>query len=203
MKILLFVLSLVAMLFLLAGCGGGDGSSTTTTTAEETTKASTTASTAETTENESGSFAQVQLATMNASGATGTATFTDVAQGVRVDLGVQGLPDSNASYLTHIHPGTCADEQGGEEEHEANHEDEQADHEEDAAEHHDEDGTMAEIEYPLPPITPDPEGRGSTSTVLEGVTVEQLFSSSPKYINVHAEGTGNPPAIACSPLTRS
>ena len=117
-------------------------------------------------------------------------------------MGVQGLPDFNASYLTHIHPGTCADEQGGEEDHEANHEDEHPNHEE-GAKHDDEEGTMAEIEYPLPPITADPEGRGSTSTVLEGVTVEQLFSGSPKYINVHAEGSGNPPAIACGSLTGS
>jgi Cu/Zn superoxide dismutase len=205
MKILLFGLSLVAMLFLLAGCGGGGGggSSTSTTTSEETTEASTTASTPASTENESGNFAEVQLTPMNDSGATGTATFTDVAQGVRVELGVQGLPDPNASYLTHIHPGTCADEQGGEEEHEANREADHADHEEGAAEHHNEEGTMAEIEYPLPPITPDPQGRGTTTTVLEGVTVEQLFSGSSKYINVHAEGSGNPPAIACGPLTRS
>jgi hypothetical protein len=205
MKILLLGLSLVTTLFLLAGCGGdgGGGSSTSTTASEETTKASTTASTTASTETESGNFAQVQLTPMNDSGVTGTATFTDVAQGVRVDLGVQGLPDPNASYLTHIHPGTCADEeQGGEADHEANHDDEHAGHDQ-GGEHHDEEGTMAEIEYPLPPITPDPEGRGSTSTVLEGVTVEQLFSGGPKYINVHAEGTGNPPAIACSPLTRS
>jgi Cu/Zn superoxide dismutase len=195
-------LSVVAVIFLLAGCGGGgggEGSSARTTTSEETTKASTTASTAETTENESGEFATVQLAPMNDSGTNGTVTFTDVAEGVRVDLGVQGLPDPNASYLTHIHPGTCTDEQGGEEEHEANHEDEHAQ----GTEHHEEEETMAEIEYPLPPITPDSQGRGTITTVLQGVTVEQLFSGSPKYINVHAEGTGNPPAIACSPLTRS
>ena len=201
MKILLFGLSLVAMLFLLAGCGGGGGSSAGTTTSQETTKASTTASTTASTENESGNFAQVQLAPMNGSGVTGTATFTDVAQGVRVDLGVQGLPDPNASYLTHIHTGTCADEeQGGEADHEADHEDEHAGP--DQGGEHNEEGPMAEIEYPLPPITPDPEGKGTTTTVLEGTTVDQLFSGNPKYINVHAEGSGTPPAIACSPLSR-
>src|SRR4051794_10734187 len=201
MKILLFGLSLVAMIFFLAGCGGGGRSTSGTTTSEETTTASTTPSTAASTENETGNFAQVQLAPLNGSGVTGTASFTDVAQGVRVDLSVQGLPDPNASYLTHIHPGVCADEeQGGEEEHEAPHEDDHADH--DQGDEHNEEGTMAEIEYPLPPITPDSEGRGTTTTVLEGVTVEQLFSDNPKYINVHAEGSGNPPAIACSPLSR-
>ena len=194
MKLILLGLSLVAAIRLLAGCGGGGSSSTGTTTAEETTTA-----TSETTVSSStaGGVAKVDLAPMNDSGASGTVTFTDVAEGVQVDLEVLGLPDPNASYLTHIHPGTCADEQGGEE-HDGNYEDEHTDHDEGAD--HDEEGTMAEIEYPLPPITPDPEGNGSTITVLGGVTVEQLFSGSPKYINVHAEGSGNPPAIACSPL---
>jgi Cu/Zn superoxide dismutase len=196
MKPLFLGPSLVAAILLLAGCGGGGGLTTATTTSEETT----TASTAETTVSSAtagGGVAEVELAPMNDSSASGTATFTDVTEGVQVDLAVQGLPDPNASYLTHIHPGDCTDEQG--EEHEANHEDEHADNDQ-GAEHHGEEGTMAEIEYPLPPITPDPEGRGTTTTVLEGVTVEQLFSGSPKYINVHAEGSGNPPAIACSPL---
>jgi hypothetical protein len=194
--ILLFSLSVVAVVFLLAGCGGGGGgeSSDETTMSEETTTSS-----AETTAVEGGDFAEVGLAPTNGSGASGTATFTDVSQGVRVDLVVQGLPEPNATYLTHIHPGTCADEQGGAEgEHDSNHEGEHPDHEE-AANH--EDSEMAEIEYPLPPITPDPQGRGTITTVLDGVTVEQLFSGNPKYINVHAEGTGNPPAIACSPLS--
>jgi hypothetical protein len=196
MKLILLGPSLVAAILLLAGCGGGGGSSTgTTTTSEETT-----ASTAETTVSSSiagGGVTEVELAPMNDSGVTGTAIFTDVAEGVQVDLEVQGLPDPNASYLTHIHPGTCADEQGGEEEHDSNHEGEHADHDE-GAEY--DEGTMAEIEYPLPPIISDPEGRGTTTTVLGGVTIEQLFSGSPKYINVHAEGPGTPPAVACSPL---
>ena len=177
MKLILLSPCVVAAIFLLAGCGGGGDSSKATTTAEETT-----ASTAETTLSGTTTrgVAEVELAPMNDSDTSGTATFTDVAEGVQVDLGVQGLPNLNARYLTHIHPGTCAEEQGDSE--------------------HDE-GTMEEIEYPLPPITPDSEGRGTTTTVLEGVTVEQLFSGSPKYVNVHAEGSGDPPAIACSPLS--
>jgi len=130
---------------------------------------------------------------MNGSGASGSATFTDVARGVRVDLEVRGLPDPDASYLTHIHPGTsCAYDRGGEEH-------EHAEHDE-GAEHH--EGTMAEIEYPLPPITPDPAGRGTTTALLEGATVEQLFSGAPTYVNVHAEGSGAPPSVACGPLVR-
>lgn len=130
---------------------------------------------------------------MNGSGTTGMATFTEVAQGVvRVELSVLGLPDPNATYLTHIHPGTCADEQGGGEQEEqgSDNEDEHSGHQ----------GAMAEIEYPLRPIVADPQGRGSTITVLNGVTVQELFSGEPKYVNVHAEGSGNPPSIACGQL---
>jgi len=137
---------------------------------------------------------------MNGSGASGTATFTDVARGVRVDLEVRSLPDPDASYLTHIHPGTsCAYDRGGEEHEHAEH-DEGAEHHE-GAEY--DEGTTAEIEYPLPPVTPaDPAGRGTTTALLEGATVERLFSGPPKYVNVHAEGSGDLPPVACGPLVR-
>ena len=183
-----FACPLMAMVFVLAvGCGGTPGGSAGTTTSE-----GTPATAGGTTANYAGEVAQVGLAPVDGSGASGTATFTDVAEGVRVDLDVRGLPDPDAAYLAHIHPGTCADGQAGEEEGETDEEAAHADHE----------GTMAEIEYPLPAITPDPEGRGSTTDLLEGVTVARLFSGSPKYVNVHAAGSGNPPAIACGPLSR-
>ena len=191
MKLILLILCVVAVIFLLlAGCAsGGGGPSAGTTTSE-----GTAASTAETTASRTtgGEVVEVGLSPMNGSGASGSATFTDVARGVRVDLEVRGLPDPDASYLTHIHPGTCADHRGGEEHEHAGH-DEGAEHDE---------GTMAEIEYPLPPITPDPAGRATTTALLEGATVEQLFSGAPTYVNVHAEGSGAPPSVACGPLVR-
>src|SRR5215212_6635035 len=133
MKLIHLILCVVAVTFpLLAGCaGGGGGSSAGTTTSEETT-ASTTGS----------EVVEVGLSPVNGSGASGSATFTDVARGVRVDLEVRGLPDPDASYLTHIHPGTsCAYDQEGGEEHEHAEHDEGAEHYE-GAEHH--EGTMAE-----------------------------------------------------------
>src|SRR5215218_7247275 len=180
MKLIHLILCVVAVTSpLLAGCAGGGGCSSAGTTTSEETTASTTG----------GEVVEVGLSPMNGSGASGTATFTDVARGVRVDLDVRGLPDPDASYLTHIHPGTsCAYDRGGEEH-------EHAEHDE-GAEHH--EGTMAEIEYPLPPVTPaDPAGRGTTTALLEGATVERLFSGPPKYVNVHAEGTDDPPSVAC------
>jgi hypothetical protein len=185
------VLPTIAVLFILAGCGGtGGGGATTSAAASE----GTSAATEETTTSNNNVTATVRLTPMNGSTTTGTATFTDVAQEVvRVELRVLGLPATNAStYLTHIHPGTCAGEQSGdEEEQDSDHEHEHSDHED----------TNEEIEYPLPPISADPQGQGFTSAVLDGVTVQQLFSGEPKYINVHAEGSGNPPALACGQLS--
>jgi hypothetical protein len=103
---------------------------------------------------------------------------------------VLDLPAPDVTYLTYIHSGTCADEQGEEEEPGSDHEHEHTGYE----------GTSEEIEYPLPPITADPQGQGSTTSVLTGFTVQRLFSGEPKYINVHAEGSGNPLALACGQL---
>lgn len=50
----------------------------------------------------------IQLMTLNDSGVTGSATFTDLGDGttrVEVDVDPAGHPDMPA----HIHPGTCAD----------------------------------------------------------------------------------------------
>jgi len=190
------VLPTIAVLFILAGCGGTGGGGAYYSDEETTTSAAaserTSAATEETTTSNNNVTATVRLTPMNGSTTTGTATFTDVAQGVvRVELSVLGLPDTNAStYLTHIHPGTCADEQSGDEE------EQDSEHE-----HSDHEDTNEEIEYPLPPISADPQGQGFTSAVLDDVTVQQLFSGKPKYINVHAEGSGNPPALACGQLS--
>ncbi|MDQ3910919.1 MAG: hypothetical protein M3305_03910 [Actinomycetota bacterium] len=184
-----FVQPMIAVLLLLASCGsdsgGGSSSEEETTTTPASSTEGTSAATEETATSTINAAATVILAAMNGSGAIGAATFTDVAEGVRVDLSVQRLPAPNATYLTHIHPGTCADEPGGEEEEDA---------------HSEHAGTMAEIEYPLPPLSADSQGRGSTTAVLEDVTVVELFSGEPKYINIHAEGPGNPPSIACGQL---
>ena len=191
------VLPMIAVIFILAGCGGtggGGGSSEEETTSLSAASEGTSAATQETTTSTTNATASVGLTSMNGSGTTGTATFTEVAQGVvRVELSVLGLPVPNATYLTHIHPGTCADERAGGEEgqQDSNHEDEHSEHE---------GGTMAAVEYPLRYVTADAQGQGYTITVLNGVTIQELFSGDPKYINVHAEGPGNPPSIACGQL---
>jgi uncharacterized protein (DUF305 family) len=136
-----------------------------------------------------GGTMKLDLAPTNGSGASGTATFADTARGVEVRLQLEGLPEPGTTYLAHIHPGTCVGEGG-------NHPHEHGDHGESA-------GGQDEIEYPLDPVEAGSGSGGSSETVLEGLTVEQLSSGEPMYVNVHAEATGSeetPPSIACANL---
>jgi hypothetical protein len=57
-----------------------------------------------------------------------------------------------------------------------------------------------EIEYPLTPVESNAAGAGSSTTVLEGVAPNELLSDGPKYLNVHAAGSGDPPQLACADL---
>jgi hypothetical protein len=80
--------------------------------------------------------AEVDLKPANGTGTKGTATFTKAkgSSGVKVVLKVRELPGSGTMYLAHIHPGTCAEEEGGGGEH--------------GHSHHQEHGASEEIEYP-------------------------------------------------------
>jgi len=119
----------------------------------------------------------------------GTVTFSKADGGVKVVLEVTGLPKSGKMYLSHIHPGTCAEEEeGAEEEH---------------GHSHHEHGSSEEIEYPLSPVDPDAKGDGTSTTVVHGVTLEGLFSGDPKHINVHRPGSGEPPAMTCANLNEA
>jgi hypothetical protein len=92
-------------------------------------------------------------------------------------------------YLTHVHPGSCADKTAGE------------DH---AHSHHGgSDEPAGEIEYPLTPVVAKPEGTGSSTTMINGATVQQFISGKEFYLNVHAETTGSeelPDSLACGDL---
>jgi hypothetical protein len=137
-----------------------------------------------------GDSAEVGLRPANGSGTRGTATFSKAkGGGVKVSLKVTGLPRSGTMYLAHIHPGTCAEEEGG-----------------GGAEHghsHHEHGTSEEIEYPLTPLEPDAEGNGTSTSVLRHVTLEGLLSGEPKHVNVHEPGPGEPPPVTCANLNKA
>jgi uncharacterized protein (DUF305 family) len=148
-------------------------------------------------------FARLRLEPVDDSDVSGTATFEEAASGVRVELDVEGLPKRGATYLAHIHPGTCAEgaSEGNRERNEDHRQaQEGADHDEGPGGHLDTGEAMGEIEAPLKPVEADAEGRGSSTTVVPDATVDGLFSGEPKYLNVHAAGSGNPPPLACTEL---
>jgi len=107
---------------------------------------------------------------------------------VKVVLEVSWLPKSAKMYLAHIHPGTCAEEEGGGGEH---------------GNSHHEHGATEEIEYPLSPVEPDAEGNGTSTTVVHNVTLGGLLSGDPKHVNVHKPGSGEPPPVTCANLNEA
>ena len=63
-----------------------------------------------------GDSAEVDLEPEDGSGRMGTATLSKAeGGGVKVVLDVSGLPGRGTMYLAHIHPGTCGEEEKGEE----------------------------------------------------------------------------------------
>jgi hypothetical protein len=136
-----------------------------------------------------GDSAKVDLQPANGSGTRGTATFSKAkGGGVKVVLKVTGVPKSTKMYLAHIHPGTCAEEEGAGAEH---------------GHSHHMQGATEEIEYPLTPVEPDAQGDGTSTTVLHHVTLEGLFSGEPKHVNVHKPGSGEPPPVTCADLSEA
>src|SRR5215218_6185286 len=136
-----------------------------------------------------GDSAEVDLEPASGSVTTGTATLSKAkGGGVKVVLKVTELPKSAKMYLAHIHPGTCAEEEGGGAEH---------------GHSHHEHGATEEIEYPLTPVEPDAEGNGTSTTVVHHVTLEGLLSGDPKHVNVHKPGSGEPPPVSCANLNEA
>ena len=128
---------------------------------------------------------EISLRTTGGSGVSGTPSFEGTERGVKVKLEVRNLPESNATYLAHIHPGSCST---GDHEH---------------GDSHEHAGAAEEVEYPLSPVEPDGRGNGASTTLIQGVTLEQLFSEGPTYINVHAAGSGEPSQVACANLSEA
>jgi uncharacterized protein (DUF305 family) len=149
-------------------------------------------------------FARIHLEPVGDSGVRGTATFDEVdAGGVRVELDIEGLPRSGATYLAHVHPGSCTKgaEAGGHERKEDHQQDqEEVAHEEGHGGHMNTGEPMGKIEAPLTPVESDSKGSGSSTTVLHDASVDGLFSGEPEHVNVHAAGSGSPSPLACADL---
>jgi uncharacterized protein (DUF305 family) len=129
----------------------------------------------------------IPLRTAGGSDLSSTASFEGNERGVKVKLEVRNLAESNAAYLAHIHVGSCGT----------------GDH---AHEHGDKRGHAEaddKIEHPLSPVKPDRRGNRASTTMIQGITLEQLFSEGPTYINVHAAGSGEPSQLACANLSEA
>jgi uncharacterized protein (DUF305 family) len=127
----------------------------------------------------------ISLRSAGDSEVSATASFEGNERGVKVELEVRNLAEANAAYLAHIHPGSCVT---GDHEH---------------GENHGHAGADDEIEYPLSPVKPDGRGNGASTTMLQGVTLEQLFSEGPTYFNVHAAGSAEATQLACANLSEA
>ena len=153
---------MLSTIFLLVGCGGGGSQAHNEHHAHQSHSAT------------------LALHPEGDSGVSGTASFEDVSDGVVVKLRLRDLPKPSTLYLSHVHPGTCAE---GE------------DHE------HHEHGE--EIEYPLSQVKSNSGSDGSSTTTLQNTTVGKLFSGAPKHVNVHEAGSGDPPVLTCADLKRA
>ena len=178
------ILALTALfVFALGSCGGGGGGGQTTAAPSAKTAGGGTTSSAQKTTGGGTTSAEMTSATVyltpsQNSGVTGTASLTNTSSGVEVVLNVQNLPSQpGTEHLAHIHQGgTCTDDRAG---------------------------NGAPVQYPLTSVMTAQDGTGTSTTQIPGVTVAQLSSGPAKYINVHAEQTGNetPPGISCADLS--
>jgi Cu/Zn superoxide dismutase len=182
------LVGLVLMMFVLSGCGV-----TSRASQEEVAKGKSTSS------------IRLELSPTNNSGVSGSATFRKEATGTRVELELRGLPEPYEIYLAHVHPGSCEDEEHSDapESEAADHHSHEYRHEEHADAHVQEQSHKATtdgIEYPLTPVESNAAGEGSSTTVLEGVAVDELRSHGPRHVNVHATGSGDPLQLTCADL---
>ena len=148
---------------------------------------------------------RLELPPTNSSGISGSITFAKADTGTRVELELRSLPKPNEIYLAHVHPGSCVDEGHSDapEGETSDHHSHKYSYEGHAVAHVQEENHKATtdgIEYPLTPVESNAAGEGSSKTVLEGVALDELLSHGPKYLNVHAAGSGDLLQLACADL---
>jgi Cu/Zn superoxide dismutase len=123
----------------------------------------------------------LQLTPSRDSGVSGTATITDVGEGVEVELNMRGLPEAGVEHINHFHAGgSCTA---------------------------DREGNVAPATIPLKTIVAKEDGTGSGATTLEDVTLDSLFDpGKDRYIALHSEveeGQGVPPVISCADVVEA
>ncbi len=123
----------------------------------------------------------LQLTPSRDSGVSGTATLTEVGQGVRVELNMRGLPEAGIEHINHFHAGgTCTADRAG---------------------------NVAPATIPLKTVVAKEDGTGSGTTTLEDATLGTLFDpGKDRYIALHSEveeGEGVPPVISCADVVEA
>jgi Cu/Zn superoxide dismutase len=116
----------------------------------------------------------LELTPSRDSGVSGMATLTEVGGQLQVQLNVQGLPEDGVEHIAHIHTdATCADDRA------------------------DQGGP---VEFPLEAVVA--QGNAGSSTTTLDTTLSDLSDGTERYVNVHAENTGEgvPPGVACADL---
>ena len=120
----------------------------------------------------------LQLTPSRDSGVSGTANLTDVKDGVKVELSMEGLPEEGVKHINHFHGGgTCAE---------------------------DREGNTAPVTIPLNPVVANADGSGSATSTVKDVTLDKLLGDDQhRFILLHAKvkkGEGVPPGITCADL---
>ena len=123
----------------------------------------------------------LQLTPSRDSGVSGTATLTDVGEGVRVELNMRGLPEAGVEHINHFHAGgSCTADRAG---------------------------NVAPATIPLKTIVAQEDGTGSGTTTLKDVTLDSLFDpGKDRYVALHSEvekGQGVPPVISCADVVEA
>ena len=123
----------------------------------------------------------LQLTPSRDSGVSGTATITDVGEGLRVELNMRGLPEACIEHINHFHAGgTCTADRAG---------------------------NVAPATIPLKTVVAKEDGTGSATTTLEDATLDSLFDpGKDRYIALHSEveeGQGVPPVISCADVVEA
>jgi hypothetical protein len=160
--------------------------------------------------------AEVELKPVGDSTTSGIVVFKKIdTLGVQVDLRLAGLPEkSRSEYYAQVHEGECVGT--GADAH---------DHEHGAVGHplalvrfdriaakappeyahggHDGHGPpnklRGNIDQPIA-VVGSVDGTASVTTLLEGVTLERIFTGEPKYLDLHAADSEDAPILACADL---
>ncbi len=172
------LLLLVVLILALAGCGDEETSSSGGGGEEETTAAEAGGQAGGATVPPERVGMILDLTPSEDSSVSGTATLTNTEDGVQVIMNMQDLTEDPGTQLfAHIHEGgTCDDDTAG-------------------------DSTP--VQYQLTPLRTGPDGTAASVTIIEGVTVPELSSDTPRFIDVHPESTGEEasPAISCADVS--